>query len=405
MPVLQKTTPPGIQEVAARNTARWGCFSRRYTNVLLATLLSVIVVTTSTSIFLSRDLPEETADTRQYPVTDFNFVFGSGHLEGELMLADQFADGYALLSSGPVNMQADQYRVLSYTWLPPRIPQEAAFFWRRADNPQNVSRTDITTPGTQLIDLSTEAEWQGEIIEFGFLIAGENGKPVGIGKTSLIPDSLNIRARLSWEAWTAFEERSQKSINFIYGGGYRQVVPLPLLVFTWLGFTLLFLWLLQRFGTNTGHLRMITCVLFLFAWILLDIRWATNNLKQIQLSLGTYWRTDEQQRMSNGLDGEVYQYVQRLKSSVLGNQNARILIIGDENAVDYYLLRAKYHLLPHSANVAGHFAKELKPKTVDFVIVFGEPASIARIPGWNQVWQHSLTLVDRGEWGEVYRVK
>jgi hypothetical protein len=390
-----------------RKQARGKRDPRRFFLLITAALLAVILVTSGTLIYLSGSLPEKTGDTFQQPAAGFNFAFGSGNPSGDLMLVDQFADGYALLSSGRVNIQADNYRVLSYTWVPPQMLQEAAFFWRRAVDPQNVTRTDITIPGNRLIDLSAEPEWQGEVIEFGFLLAGDNGKAVEIGEVSLIPDSLNIRLQLAWKAWITFEEWSQQSINFLHGGDFRQVVALPLLMVAWLVLTLLFMWLFQRFGTNHESRSMLTIavMLFLVSWMLLDIRWATNNLKQISLSLDSYLQKDEQQRLSSELDGEIYQYVQRLKSTLLGNQNARILIVGDENAIDYYTSRAKYHLLPHSAHVTGRFAKELAPENIDFVLFFGDPANIVNMPGWNRGWQMALAKIDSGKWGAVFRVK
>ena len=80
------------------------------------------------------------------------------------------------------------------------------------------------------------------------------------------------------------------------------------------------------------------------------------------------------------------------------------LILGDENAIDYYLLRAKYHLLPHSSNVAGRFARELTPGSLDYVIFFGQPTAMVNAPGWNTDWRNALIQVDSGEWGAVYRV-
>ena len=390
-----------------RKQARGKRDPRRFFLLITAALLAAILVASGTLIYLSGSLPEKTGDTFQQPAAGFNFAFGSGNPSGDLMLVDQFADGYALLSSGRVNIQADNYRVLSYTWVPPQMLQEAAFFWRRAVDPQNVTRTDITIPGNRLIDLSAEPEWQGEVIEFGFLLAGDNGKAVEIGEVSLIPDSLNIRLQLAWKAWITFEEWSQQSINFLHGGDFRQVVALPLLVVAWLVLTLLFMWLFQRFETNRESRSMLTIavMLFLVSWMLLDIRWATNNLKQISLSLDSYLQKDEQQRLSSALDGEIYQYVQRLKSTLLGNQNARILIVGDENAIDYYTSRAKYHLLPHSAHVTGRFAKELAPENIDFVLFFGDPANIVNMPGWNRGWQMALAKIDSGKWGAVFRVK
>jgi hypothetical protein len=381
--------------------------SRRLPPLIAATLLSLITVAAGTITYLSKNLPTQSGETLNYPAADFKFAFGSGLPISDRVLVDRFENGYALLSSGPVNFQADTQRVLSYTWLPPKLPQEAAFFWRRSDDIQNVLRTEITLPGAHFIDLATEPDWHGEITEFGFLVAGVNGEAVEIGDVSLLPDKLSTRLNLTWRAWTTFEEWSQQSINFLYGGDYRQVVALPLLVAAWLLLTILLLWLFTRLGESIGSRQLLIAagLVSLLAWVMLDIRWSANNIRQIKLSFQNQLNTDDQQRSSIDLDGEIYQYVQRLKSSVLGDQSARILIIGDENAIDYYLLRAKYHLLPHSVNVAGRLAKELTPESLDFVIFFGQSAAITKVPGWKPFWQKSLARIDQGEWGTVYRVE
>jgi len=380
---------------------------RKTVKLLVAALLALIVVVAGTVAFLSKGLPQHVGETLKYPATDFKFAFGSGHPAADRMLVDEFANGYALLSSGPVSIQAEKQRVLSYTWLPPELLQEAAFFWRRSDDAQNVLRTEITVAGTQRIDLSTEPDWKGEITEFGFLIGGVNGEAVAIGETLLIPDNLNTRMHLTWRAWTTFEEWSRQSINFLYGGDFRQVIALPMLVTAWLLVTLLLFWLFTRAGKPISSRQfLITAGLVaLLAWVLLDLRWSANNIRQIQLSLQMQSQADEQQRSSIDLDGEIYQYMQRLKSDVLGDQPARILILGDENAIDYYLLRAKYHLLPHSVNVVGRLAKGLAPDSLDFVIFFGQPGGITKARGWKPSWQNSLEAVDQGEWGMVYRVE
>jgi len=375
--------------------------------LLRSVVLAALIVASGTVIYLSRGLPDQSGKTLHYLATDFNFAFGSGRPVGDRMLVDEFANGYALLSSGPVNIQADALRALSYTWLPPKIPQEAAFFWRRLNDTQNVMRSEISTPGTQLIYLSAEPDWRGEITEFGFLVAGVNGKTVEIGSASFIPDSLSTRLQLSWRAWTDFEEWSQQSVNFLHGGDYRQLVSLPLLVTTWLLISLLLLWLFSRHAKNIGSRQLLITagLVFLSAWVVLDIRWTANNLRQIQLSLQSHTLAGGQQGSSIGLDGKIVQYVQRLKSGVLGDQNARILILGDDNAVDYYLLRAKYHLLPHSVDVAARFSKDLLAESLDFVIFFGEPARITEVPGWSLSWKKKLIQIDRDEWGVVYRVR
>ena len=380
---------------------------RNTAKLLAAALLALIVVVAGSVAFLSKGLPERVGETLKYPATDLKFAFGSGHPDADRMFVDQFADGYALLTSGPVSIQAEEQRVLIYTWLPPELLQEAAFFWRRGDDAQNVLRTDITIAGTQQIDLNTEADWKGEITEFGFLIAGVNGKAVEIGEAILLPDSLNTRIQLSWRTWTTFEVWSQKSVNFLYGGEFRQVIALATLVTTWLLVTLLLFWLFTRTGKRISSRQLLITAgwVSLFAWVVLDIRWSANNIRQIQLSFQTQWQADEQQRSSIDLDGEVYQFMQRLKSGVLGDQPARILVLGDDSTHEYYLLRAKYHLLPHSVDVVGRLSKKLAPESLDYVIFFGQSGGITRVRGWNPSWQKSLVAIDRGEWGVAYRVE
>jgi hypothetical protein len=398
---------PWRLKVTTSETARGISIVPGVSTLSVAAVLAAIVVIAGSLLFLSKDLADPPGETLHYPATDFVFAFGSGHATDNRMRVDTFANGYALLSSGPVSIKAGTLRALNYNWLPPKIPLEAAFFWRRSDDAQNVMRTDITIPGTSLIDLSAEPEWHGEIIEFGFLLAGIDSEIVEIGEISLIPDNLKTRLQLTWHAWSFFETWSQQSINFIYGGHHRQIVALPLLVAAWLLCTLLFLWLILRMRKETGSrsLLIICGMLFLVGWVLLDIRWAANNIKQIHFSVTSEWQGTEQQRLSAELDGKVYQYVQRLKTAVLSDTPKRILILRDEDVADYYLLRAKYHLLPHSVLVAKGFAAQLKPGSVDFVMYFGQPGGIIDTPGWNGTWQQSLLEVDSGEWGVVYKTR
>jgi hypothetical protein len=370
-----------------------------------AILLALSLVSLTTVIFLSKDLPKQTTETLDYPTSKFTFAFGSGQQGDKNMLVDEFDNGYALLSSGPVSINAGDHHILRYTWLPSQWPREAAFFWRRSADAQNVIRTEIATPGARLIDLSVEPDWRGEITEFGFLVAGENGETIEIGSALLLPESLKTRLQLTWQAWTTFEGWSQQSINFIYGGDVRQIVSLPLFISGCLFTTLLLLWVFSRFGSIISSRQFFTIagLVLLSAWMVLDIRWSANNLRQIQLSYQKQWPNENQQGHSTELDADLQRYIDRLKNEVLGDKPARILILGDENAADYYLLRAKYHLLPHSIDVSRNIPEKLLPESLDFIIFFGQPAGITKVHGWNPGWKNVLTDIDHGDWGVVYR--
>jgi hypothetical protein len=47
-------------------------------------------------------------------------------------------------------------------------------------------------------------------------------------------------------------------------------------------------------------------MVFLFAWVVLDVRWTVNNLKQVRLSLADQLQTDEHKLLGSDLDGEIY---------------------------------------------------------------------------------------------------
>ncbi len=381
-------------------------FEQKFAQILISALFAMALVLAATFVFLAKGLPDETVDPLKHPSLKFNFGFGSGKISEDQILINKFANGYALLTSGPMSIQANSFRVLRFTWRPVDPVQEAAFFWRRNDDPENVIRTDITTPGFNLKDLTTETDWRGEITEFGFLIAAKPGETVKIGKISLESDSLRNRLQLTWHAWTVFEEWSQKSINFLNGGGSHQLVSLSVLVIAWLIVTISLLCLLSMFDKKIDlrQIAVASSILFLAGWILLDFRWTSNNLQQIQRSLQSHMRADDQQNLNTTLVGEIYHYAERLKSDILGDKAARILIIGDENVVDYYMLRAKYHLLPHSVNIARQFSRQAVANPLDFVLFFGQPGEIINVPGWNQGWQQALSEVESGDWGVVYRV-
>jgi len=385
---LAVTTPGGRTE-AARLTA--------------AAAAAALIVACGVFYLLTRDLPKPPPAAVTFAADNYGFAFGHGTAAGGRMRVDRFSDGYALLTSGPVEIDAGDYPAIEYTWLPSGPGQQAAFFWRRQGD-GNVQRQDLATSGTGVFDLSSLEHWRGPVTELGFLLRSPAGQPVELGAATLEPDTLALRLRMLWQGWSSFEEWSQRSINFLNGGAERQALSLPLLLAAWL---LLGIAVLSLHGAirrrHSDWLRS-AVLLFFIAWVLLDLRWTVNNVRQARLSLQTAAMTGAQ-RTGAELDGEVRRYVRHLKKKLLGGKPMRILILGGPDSVDYYLLRAKYHLLPHSAYVTHRLTRALTPDTLDYVVYFGRPGTITQVPGWNTRWRNSLLEVDKGGMGAVYRIK
>ncbi len=371
---------------------------------LAATAVAAALVVAGGAVYvLSRGLPNSAPAPKHFAAADFGYAFGHGKAAQGHMLVDQFANGYALLTSGPVRIEARDYPAIEYTWLPSAPGQQAAFFWR-LEGDENVQREDLTGRGTAVLDLSTLRQWRGRISELGFLLQSPGGQSVRLGAATLEPASLALRLRLAWQGWSRFEEWSQQSINFLKGGADRQPLPLPLLIGAWLLLALLLLCLPGALPKRPSAWLRAAIAMFFVAWMLLDLRWTVNNVRQSRLSLQVV-KLSAEQRAAVDLDGQIHRYIEHLKQKVLAKSPARILILGGPDSVDYYLLRAKYHLLPHSAHVARRLGARPRPANLDYIIYFGRPGTITQVPGWNSRWRRSLLEIDKSGMGVVYRVR
>jgi hypothetical protein len=371
-----------------------------------AALLAAVLVVAGSLVFLARGLPENPAEARAFAGPDLNFVMGSGSTDGDRVVIDGFAEGYALLSSGPVAIQADDYRFLHFDLDRGGSGASPALFWRLSDAPEELVRVPVWKSGAVTQDLSAEDHWRGEVTEFGFLFE-ESGGPVTLGSVELAPDTLPRRTQLAWRNWTAFEPWSQKSINFLQGGTSKQLIRLPVLAIAWLALTVLLVWLQARFWKkpDAPSLPAAVAVIFLAAWMTLDLRWTANSLAQARHTTDTYWGASEEERLERTLDGEIYRYIRRLKEDVLPQHPSRILIVGDDDALDYFLRRAKYHLLPHSAYVTRQFPNSQTAGSRSFVIYFGNPEKIKDAHRGRQRKDIVLTMIDSDDTATVFRIE
>jgi hypothetical protein len=371
---------------------------------LLAGLAAAVIAVAGALVFLARDLPREPVEALDYAAADFRFMMGSGSAEGDRMVIDGFTDGYALLSSGEVAVPAADYRFLRLDLAAISGDGVPVLFWRRSDAPGELVRLPLRSPGSLLIDLSAEEGWRGEISEFGLLFE-EGGGSFAVGPAALEPDSLALRLRLTRDSWTVFERWTQKSVNFLQGGSPQQSLRLPTLLTAWLAVTLALLWLLsKRAGANPRLSWLGAALAFLAAWMLLDVRWTVNSLRQAGNTLASDRGLSEDVLLARGLDGPVYRYVSRLEADVLPATPARILIIGDRHTVEYYLQRARYHLLPHSAYATRRIPTDLEPASLDYVIFLGPADAMRDVPGWSAAWERASRPVDRAELGTTFAI-
>ena len=176
----------------------------------VAAAIAALLVCAGALAYLARDLPSNPVDAQLFAVEDLKFVMGSGKADGERLLIDGFTDQYALLSSGPVAVNADDYRFLTVSL--DRLPEGEApsVFWRRSEAPADLVQLRLGASGDLLIELSRHTNWRGEISELGFLFRDDGGPAVKLGPARLEPDTFALRLR----RW-ALSKRQTVGISYL----------------------------------------------------------------------------------------------------------------------------------------------------------------------------------------------
>jgi hypothetical protein len=346
-----------------------------------------------------------------YAAGDLRFVAGAGsEREGSLMV-DQYQQGLALVSSGPVEIQAVDYPVLHLNgdFAVAEDPALApAFFWRRAGQPAQVSRLTLLD-GAGTYDLGQAEEWAGQVTEFGLFFRETAGPPPRLDDLSLQGRGLANQWQLTRRGWLAFEPWTLRSINYIWGGAKGLALPLPVLLLAWAVLSLL---LLRLPGLRPPWPATTSAALVLLAaWMVLDLRWTANGARQAAQSWSQGVRLSDSQRLHQAADATVYAFIERFREKFPAPAPRRILIVGDLNQYADYLQRAKYHLLPDSAMVSNQLNDRFEPARLDYVLFIDDFA--ARRASWaatwqrlpiSEAWRERLELVDSGEMVVLFEV-
>ncbi|MEE4173401.1 MAG: hypothetical protein V2I57_04035, partial [Xanthomonadales bacterium] len=355
---------------------------------------------------------------REFDGGELRLVAGRGETSGDRIDIDAFQDGIALLSSGPVQIDPERLRLLRVTLDAPidrEQPETApAFFWRRADQPREVSRVTLTRSG--LLELSADPGWRGAIVEVGFLFVDSGEGLPSLESARLEGEGLGNQLALAVDQWTTAQPWTQQSAHFVTGGASNPRISLTALIgIAALGAAVLGLLLAGR----TAAPRVLIGLL-LAGWVVLDGRWLLERSAQAGASLTALRETPIEARRTLGEMGRYTGFIDRLLADHLPAGPSRVLIVRDLRLHRFYGLRSKYDLLPHSSIVRPNLPPEARLDTVDYVVFLGsftdeDPSrSVLESPRqrWNRLGladredaQALLERVHQDEQGVLFRVR
>jgi hypothetical protein len=250
-----------------------------------------------------------------------------------------------VLATGTLPLRASDYSRVAIEAEPLPRHVEVALIWVRRDEPGRPHELPLALDGDRIVATALDAHpgWTGEIGLVAVGVKGVGDRPWTVRAFRLEPPGIAGAAGDIVRGWTAFAAWDGRSINVLFGGREEQRAWLPPIVFaaTVLS-TLVVWWLARRRGVRATPLAL--ALPFLAGWLLLDLRWQDQLLRQAHATWADYaGRTWEQRHLAMD-DGELFRFAQAAIAR-MPQEPVRVFATSD---FEYFRRRAGYHLYPHN---------------------------------------------------------
>lgn len=336
---------------------------------LIAGTAALLAAGAITLVYLGTGFPGESGTRTDIRAANHRLMMGGGELRSGQRHITRFDNNVALVSSGPVTIDADAVSLASITTSGSNRNGQN-FFWRTASDPENLKMSQYEGRGTTYLRLGDHPDWKGNITEIG-LVFYDDGGSLAVGNISVQPDAFSTRLRQVGTEWTQMLPWSQKSLNWLPAGTPKSLVSLPLFLAGWLLISLALLAYASRKQNRHNGLQG-AIALSLVAWLVLDLRWLINQGANTLNTVSEY-PPGNSQPLRFGGDTTVRQVVEEATRR-LPADSMPLLITADDARMSYQRLRAKYHALPQAAYVHGG-GRDTLPTTdkTGYLLVLKQP--------------------------------
>jgi hypothetical protein len=225
------------------------------------------------------------------------------------------------------------------------------------------------------IALDDDRDWLGRITGLALAVRAPDAV-VRVRGVAVKP--LSFRQLLTDRAgeWFRFEPWTGTSINSVTGGAATQTLPLPIpLALAALVALALVLGARRLFPTRLAYgIAPIAALVFMFAWLALDVRWTANLARQAAATIERYGGKSAEERAHAAEDGELVAFLDKARA-LLPDGPQRIVVLAEAH---YFRGRAGWHLLPH--RVWWEPARDVAPapgmlRPGDYVLVWRRPGA------------------------------
>ncbi|HRE55104.1 MAG TPA: hypothetical protein PLP22_09985 [Candidatus Competibacter sp.] len=247
-------------------------------------------------------------------------------------------------------VRAAVYRQLTWRADGVEPSHDLRLMWTTLAEPRTVREKRLpppTEPNAGTVDMSAEPEWRGRIAVIGLVAKGPLERPLVIRRLKVQAPALGTAelARLAFEEWTAFEDWSQRSINYVAGAPLDALFPPVLMAALWVGFSAGLYAVFVPFRRTGGGWRPYLAFL-LVGWLALDARWQWDLSRRLERTESRFAGKEGDERLLAGLDGELYRFLLEVRRRLPEKPSKLYIVSADPG--DFQSGRARYHLLPHN---------------------------------------------------------
>jgi hypothetical protein len=311
------------------------------------------------------------AGTKALAARDLTLARGVGAPDRDaIAIAAVDETGLALITASS-DFKSAEYPVIAWSGFGFPEGADVRFLWRTDYAPNKLNSVPVTISAGRLtpVVMAKNPDWVGRVTGVALAVRGPLAAPIRVTGVVAKPGGAFGQVADRLQEWLAFEGWSGSSINTITGGAEVQELPLPSLLVVALMIAAAVWFALAWRGGRLAALPVVVAVLFVAAWLVLDVQWSWNLARQVAATRTQYGGKDWRERHLAAEDGPLFQFVEKARAK-LPAAPARIFVVAD---AAYFRGRASYHLYPHNVQFDPFrntvpAASALRPG--DFVVVY-----------------------------------
>lgn len=289
--------------------------------------------------------------------TDMVLRRGEGYLEGTKLVVTNFDEQQRIrIISQQVSFRAEDMPFMAWTFskFSPRTGVWVAWVTRQDPSHLNMMPAILPLDSTAVYRMKGHPDWKGDIVALGFGFDGQMYNSFVLDSIDVKPYSISLMLESIMDECVAFEGWTLKSINFIKGDA---VLIRPV--------SLVFIWVVAASGIyflcrqREGKKYWISIIaLFSFGWLLLDVLWQINLLRQNYLSYQLYADKSLHEKRLTGSDHLLFIFAENIKKHI-PNTKVRVFLTGKGilGNIVYEQPRLQFFLMPYNVSYfENHYA-------------------------------------------------